>query len=95
MFAVCMMNRETKEDFFNIFKGFFQIIGGKPETIITDQQMAMIGALKDLAQEEIWNGSHLFDTYHVLKNLRKKTKNSQLISHLRDAMFANTYSDYQ
>jgi hypothetical protein len=40
------MNSETKEDFISIFRSFFQIMNSEPEAIITDQQAAIIGALK-------------------------------------------------
>lgn len=42
------MNSETKDDFYTAFANFFDIMGSQPQTIMTDQQLAIIGALKDL-----------------------------------------------
>jgi len=42
------MNSETKNDFYSAFANFFDIMNSEPQTIITDQQLAIIGALKEL-----------------------------------------------
>ena len=89
------MNSETKEDFYSAFANFFDIMGSQPQTIMTDQQLAIIGALKDLKDREEWSGAHLLDTFHILKNLRKKTtKNKKLFEYLHTAMFQKTLDGY-
>lgn len=47
----------------------------EPEVIVSDQQKAIIGAITDLKKDGEFAGFHLFDTYHVIKNLKKKTAN--------------------
>lgn len=88
------MNSETKEDFISIFRSFFQIMNSEPEAIITDQQAAIIGALKEIKENEEWDGAHLLDTFHILKNLRKKTKNEALFDRLHQAMFEKLPGKY-
>ena len=44
-FGICLMNSEKKEDFVQVFRSFFDIMGRKPQSIITDQQLAIIAAL--------------------------------------------------
>ena len=84
------MNSETKADFVSLFASFFDIMNSEPQTIITDQQMAIIGALKELKEKEMWEGTHLLDTFHILKNLRKKLKNKHVFDYLHSAMFVKT-----
>lgn len=47
-FGICLLNSETKDDFKKVFMNFFDIVGGEPQAIITDQQIAIIGALEEL-----------------------------------------------
>lgn len=75
IFGISLINQETKEDFKKLFIAFFQTMKKCPETIITDQQIAIIGALKSLKEEGSWDGAHLLDSFHILKNIKKKTKN--------------------
>lgn len=62
-------------------------MGRRPKTIITDQQISMKSALASLKEEGEWDGAHLLDTFHILKNMRKKTKNEKLKGILHEAMF--------
>ena len=88
-FGVCLINSQNKADFKNVFRSFFDIMNAQPQSILTDQQIAIIGALEELKSERIWDGSHILDTFHILKNLRKKIgkENSNLFNILHDAMF--------
>jgi hypothetical protein len=43
-----------------------------------------------MKEEGEYIGEHLLDTFHILRNIAKKTKNQELIRSLRDAMFAKT-----
>lgn len=78
-FALILMNSETKEDMAGLFRSFFDIMQKTPEVILTDQQASIISALKTLQDEELWSGSHCLDSFHIIKNLRKKLKQSKII----------------
>lgn len=71
-------------------------MGSEPKTIITDQQIAIIAALEDLKIDKSWDGSHLLDTFHMLKNLRKRIKdeNKNFFKCLQDAMFEKSKWKY-
>lgn len=88
------MNSETKADFKSLFANFFDIMNSEPQAILTDQQPAIIGALKELQGQGVWEGAHLLDTFHILKNLRKKTKNKKVFQHLHNAMFEKASGKY-
>lgn len=66
----------------------------EPETIITDQQKSVIVALENIKKENRWDGNHLFDSFHIVKNLKKNTKNEKLVEKLRQAMFTHSLSSY-
>lgn len=66
------------------------MVGGQPQCIITDEQLSIESAIKQLKEEGDFNGEHLHDTFHILRNITKKTKNKQLIHALRFAVFAKT-----
>ena len=89
-FGICLLNVETKDSFYGIFKSFFEIMKGEPSVIITDEQAAIQSAIESLKQDGEYQGDHLWDTFHILRNVSKKTKNKDLLSWLRDAMFAKT-----
>lgn len=72
---------------------FFDIMNTEPQTIITDQQPAIIGALRELREQGNWDGAHLLDTFHILKNLRKKVSR-RIFEILHDAMFEKTSGKY-
>ena len=57
-FAICIVNSETKADFVSLFASFFDIMNSEPQTIITDQQIAIIGALKELKEKKIFEYLH-------------------------------------
>lgn len=68
---------------------------GEPATIITDEQASIASALKKLKEDGDYQGSHLWDTFHILRNVSKKTNNVELCRTLRDAMFAKTHPEYR
>jgi len=78
-----------------MFKSFFEMMKGEPATIITDEQASIASAIKKLKADNDYQGEHLWDTFHILRNVSKKTKNSELCRALRDAMFAKTYPEYK
>ena len=77
-----------------LFRSFFDAMNSEPKVIMTDQQIAIIGALEELKERGIWEGTHLLDTFHILKNLRKKSKNKELVNILHEAMFEESPSRY-
>lgn len=62
--------------------------------IITDEQAAIESALKQLKDDGDYQGYHLLDTFHILRNITKKTKKKSLIDNLREAMFSKTQEAY-
>jgi hypothetical protein len=77
-----------------IFKSFFEMMKGEPATIITDEQASIISAIEQLKQDGDFQGCHLLDTFHILRNVSKKSKNRDLLYELRNAMFAKTRKEY-
>jgi hypothetical protein len=78
-----------------IFKSFFEMMGGEPSVMITDEQSAIAVALNQLKEDGDYQGEHLWDTFHILRNISKKTKNKELNHALRDAMFAKYHKYYK
>jgi len=35
-YCICILNTEKEEDFYGVFKSFFEMMGGEPSAIITD-----------------------------------------------------------
>jgi hypothetical protein len=68
---------------------------GEPATIITDEQASIASAIKKLKADNDYQGEHLWDTFHILRNIGKKTNNAELCRALRDAMFAKNHPDYK
>lgn len=67
---------------------------GEPATIITDQQASILSAIAQLKDDGDFQGFHLLDTFHILRNVSKKSKNKDLLYELRNAMFAKTRKEY-
>jgi transposase-like protein len=78
-----------------VFKSFFEMMGGEPATIITDEQASMDSAIKQLKEDGDYQGSHLWDTFHILRNVNKKTDNDELKRNLRDTMFVRDLRSYK
>ena len=70
-------------------------MNGEPAVIITDQQLAIDVAIRNLKDNGDYQGEHLFDTFHLIRNIIKKTNNKLLVSAFRDAMFAKTPETYR
>ena len=47
-FSICILNSETKEDLKGVFRSFFEMMRGESSVIISDEQPAIEGALKEL-----------------------------------------------
>lgn len=53
-------------------------MGGTPKTVITDQQQAIRAALTELKSSNRFNGYHLLDIFHILRNVKKETGRQSL-----------------
>jgi hypothetical protein len=49
----------------------------KLKTIISDESIALKSAISQLIRDGIFDGVHLLDLYHVLKNIRKRLTNAK------------------
>ena len=78
-----------------VFRSFFQMMSGEPSAIITDEQPAIESALKQMKEDGDYQGHHVLDTFHILRNVMKKTRKEGIISALRDSMFVKTNEEYQ
>jgi len=54
----------------------------------------MAVAIQDLKKENYYRGEHLLDTFHIIRNISKKTKKDGLVRALRNAIFAKTDKEY-
>ena len=70
-----------------VFEGFFDLIGGKPQTIISDEQASIEAALTELNRSGRWNGSHCFDVFHVIKNLSRRVRDRDQLSELKTLIY--------
>lgn len=93
-FALVIACSETKDVYYSIFRSFFDLMGGVPQTIITDEAMSIKGAIKDLAEDKYFEGVHLLDCYHILKNVKKNLKDRSLLKNLSNLVHARTKPEY-
>ena len=49
-----------------------------PKVIISDQDKAFISAIDILRQKREFDGIHLLDTFHILRNVKKNLANKEL-----------------
>ena len=71
-FAAVFMAKETKEAFRRMFHEFFILMENQPSAILTDDQASIKAALNDLYEDGVFGGTHLQDSFHILRNLRHK-----------------------
>ncbi len=60
-------NREYTEW---ILKEFFTYMGSDCESILTDKGLGIIAGVKQLQRDRVFSGEHLYDYYHLAKNLK-------------------------
>ena len=94
-YCISLINIENKDTFMGVFKSFFEMMNGEPSAIITDEQAAIESALRQLKEDGVYNGEHLLDTFHIIRNILKKTGKEELISAFRDAIFAKTHEEFK
>lgn len=95
IYCICLLNSETTEDFVGIFKSFLEMMNGEPSVFITDEQIAIESALRQLKIEGDYHGEHVLDTFHIIRNITKKTSKKSLIGKLREAIFCKTHQNYK
>lgn len=71
-FAYAILTDETTESIKWAIERFFYFFNSKPTVFITDEQKSIASALLQLTEKGIWEGEHLLDNYHILKNVGKK-----------------------
>ena len=67
--------------------------GTQPETILSDQGLGIIGAIESLKRKDIFKGTHLFDAYHIMSNLKMQYKNKETLRQLYLAADEDEYND--
>ena len=77
-----------------MFQEFFILMKSQPSAIFTDDQAAMKGALKDLSEDGVYGGTHLQDTFHILRNLRHKLIDKKKIQHFSKLMKCENASKF-
>lgn len=95
IFGFCLLTTEKTEDFIELFKGFFDLIGGTPQTIVTDEQAAINAALSQLKRERVFTGAHVFDNFHVLRNLARKVRNKEHLEEFKKLIFTKSSGTYE
>jgi hypothetical protein len=74
-FGLVLSTSETEERFYQIFKSFFDIMKKEPAVIISDEDTALIAAVRNLKLDEEFQGVHLLDCFHILRNVKKNLQN--------------------
>jgi hypothetical protein len=77
-FGITITCLETTDAFTKIFETFIET-HGSPQSIITDEQNGMISALNKLRNNGVFEGSHLYDSFHVIRNFGKMTQRKGLM----------------
>lgn len=63
-------------------------MGKKPKTIISDEQKSIAAALKILERENMWDGEHLFDSFHILQKFKRRLPKGKSLHHLKQMVKA-------
>ena len=85
---------ETKETYAQIFKTFFNAMGDTPGVVVTDEERAISAALNELKSSRVWFGNHLYDSYHILHNVRKKLKKKDDIGYFSHLIHAKNEYEF-
>jgi hypothetical protein len=76
-FGITITCIETADAFAKIFETFIEA-NSSPNTFITDEQISMTSALSHLKSNNIFKGTHLLDSFHVIRNFIKTSKRKDL-----------------
>lgn len=88
IFGLVVTNSQSVFAYKYLFTSFFKIMGSVPEIIITDEEKAMFYALGQLKEEGIFQGTHLFDMFHILRKFRKFNTNRDTFPLIRQLIHA-------
>jgi hypothetical protein len=78
----------------HLFKEFIRIMGKSPTAIITDQQISIKQALDALKVQGVFTGNHILDTFHIMRNQRKRSPRN-LIGYYGRMCKARTIYEYE
>lgn len=98
IFGYCLTCSESAKTFMMIFENVFQLLSGgqrskMPSVIITDEQKSINYAITELKKAGKFDGQHLLDIFHVLRNARKNISKNTM--HLYKAMVkARNFGEY-
>ena len=71
------------------------MMGKMPNTIITDEQGSISAGLDLLTYENVWHGQHLLDTFHILRNVRKRLIHKENIKFFSQAIVAENDLEFK
>ena len=74
IFGAAITSSAKKGDYEILLNSFITLMGRSPETIVSDQDTALIACLEDWNSTERKKIKHLFDSWHYLKSLKVKNK---------------------
>ena len=71
VFGLVLTNSQSEESYRFIIEQWLAAMGKGPESFITDEEQSLFFAVRSIQRDGLWNGQHLFDTFHILKKFRK------------------------
>lgn len=75
LFAMCTIATENTENFKRLLTFFFECMGNRiPETILTDDQKALVTSLEHLKIENNYHYSHMLDWFHKMESLKRRIR---------------------
>lgn len=95
VFGLAITNSQSVFAYTYIFRQFFELMGSPPNIVITDEEKGMYYALRNLKKEGIFKGSHLFDTFHILRKFRQSGIETTTFQLVRQMMHAKDKQQYR
>ncbi len=92
-FGIAVTTGTDRAAYLEVFRMFFEAVGGKPEVIVTDEERAVHAALVELQEIGEFRGHHLYDSYHVLHNVYKKLANKAEIHYYARILHAKNRAE--
>ena len=93
IYAIAFCYSESIDSIRVILENFFDVMGRQPETILSDQGLGIIGAIEQLQSQGAFRGTHLFDAYHIMANLKVQFENRHILRELYLAADEQEYND--
>ena len=89
--GMCLILQERVRDFENLFQMFFKMTNSFPQSIITDQQQAVMTALQNFKNHTKLKFCHLLDQFHMIRNAgRSIKKNEELKKLFKRLVYTNS-----